>query len=136
MTQHEIILENPNSEITKEGFKKGDKVLAEIDNNGRAWFKTKLPLFNNDCVMYPGDYSLVPNADYDSGKLASITNQSRFELWRQLDYVPAFSLGGRIFLGNASDAVADFIKANPEPADFYVWLQDNYKEVSIVNRSR
>ena len=41
--------------------------------------------------------------------------------------VPAFSYEGIVYEGYIEKAVFDFIKAEPNPADFHVWLQKNYK---------
>lgn len=56
MINSKIQILNPNSEICREGFKPNDTVLAEIMLSGSAWFRG----LNNWCVMYPGDYIIVP----------------------------------------------------------------------------
>ena len=40
-----------------------------------------------------------------------------------------FEHEGRIYLGNPDKAIDSFIKNNPNPADFSVWLQDNFREL-------
>lgn len=44
--------------------------------------------------------------------------------------INAFEHEGRIYLGHNVTAVKNFIKNNPTPADFGVWLQKNYKEIT------
>jgi len=46
----------------------------------------------------------------------------------QLD---VFQYEGRFFIGKLETAIQNFIKNNPDPADFYVWLQDHYTEISV-----
>jgi len=58
MTQNPIstiIIVNPNSEISREGFKTGDKIKAEIMPSGSAWFRGE----SNWCVLYKDDYYLI-----------------------------------------------------------------------------
>lgn len=44
--------------------------------------------------------------------------------------IEVFSHENRIYLGNRTNAVKLYIKNNPEPSDFGVWLQDNYKQLN------
>jgi hypothetical protein len=57
MKTAEIRIEKIDSEITREGFSNGDKVIAEIDERGAAYFKSKNG--TGDCILYRGDYSFV-----------------------------------------------------------------------------
>jgi len=43
--------------------------------------------------------------------------------------VHVFKHEGRMYFGNKTQAVKDYIKNNPTPSDFSVWLQNNYKEL-------
>ena len=51
--------------------------------------------------------------------------ERRFEL----NHVEVFEYNGVFFKGDSSKAAALFVYNNPEPADFFVWLQDNYKTI-------
>ena len=51
------------------------------------------------------------------------------KLLDSMEPVHAFRHEGRMYLGYLVNAATDFIKNNPFPADFSVWLQDNYKEL-------
>lgn len=46
-----IKIKNTCLELSREGFKDGSIVKAEIDKQGKAWF--------GRCVVYPGNYSIV-----------------------------------------------------------------------------
>lgn len=41
----------------------------------------------------------------------------------------AFQHNGTMYLGNAVEVIKNFIKNNPEPADFNTWLQRNCQEI-------
>jgi len=43
--------------------------------------------------------------------------------------VSVFKHENRMYLGNLTNAVKRYIKNNPTPSDFSVWLQNNYKEL-------
>lgn len=42
-----------------------------------------------------------------------------------------FECEGRFYLGNFDEAIDNFIHNNPNLSDFSVWLQDNYKQITI-----
>ena len=44
--------------------------------------------------------------------------------------VEVFTHENRMYLGNITNAVKRYIKDNPTPSDFGVWLQDNYKQLN------
>ncbi len=50
-------------------------------------------------------------------------------LFRKCIQIDCFMVEDRIFKGYFVSAVKEFTKNNPQPADFYVWLQDNYTEL-------
>ncbi len=57
-------------------------------------------------------------------------NYERFnERKKELMPVKCFKYNGVIFKGNYEMAAALFVYENPQPADFYVWLQNNYKQL-------
>lgn len=70
-------------------------------------------------------------------KLANVKTQTitpeqinrQNKLLSKLIDVEAFSFEGEVFRGNRKVAVQQFIDNNPNPSDFYVWLQDNYKRL-------
>lgn len=43
--------------------------------------------------------------------------------------VSVFKHENRMYVGNITNAVKRYIKNNPMPSDFSVWLQNNYKEL-------
>jgi len=43
--------------------------------------------------------------------------------------ISVFKHENRMYLGNLTNAVKRYIKNNPTPSDFSVWLQNNYKEL-------
>jgi hypothetical protein len=53
------------------------------------------------------------------------------EGFKRLD---VFEYGGRYFLANYESAVLCFVQNNPTGGDFYVWLQDHYREIKILPR--
>jgi hypothetical protein len=46
-----------------------------------------------------------------------------------VEYKSCFYCGGRLFLGKYDDAVHRFAINNPTGGDFYVWIQDNFREL-------
>jgi hypothetical protein len=53
----------------------------------------------------------------------------RNNLVEQIEKVKCFKVGGLFFIGKYKEAVEKFIENNPEPADFFVWLQNNWKQL-------
>jgi len=51
------------------------------------------------------------------------------KLRKQCSLNVCFEHEGRIYLGSPDKAVQMFIENNPNPADFSVWLQKNFREV-------
>lgn len=50
-------------------------------------------------------------------------------LLAQCEEVATFELEGRMFLGYKPEVIKAFIKANPLPVDFSVWVQQHYREL-------
>ena len=50
-------------------------------------------------------------------------------LFDSCEDVAVFKHGDRMYFGDKYSAVREYIRCNPEPSDFSVWLQQNYKEV-------
>jgi hypothetical protein len=44
--------------------------------------------------------------------------------------IQVFEYEGEMCLGSLIDACKDFVKNNPNPADFHVWLQDHYERLT------
>lgn len=47
-----------------------------------------------------------------------------------VNIIEVFEIGGRYFIGNYNIAVMNYAKNNPEGGDFFVWLQDNWKQIN------
>lgn len=56
-------------------------------------------------------------------------NERLLKLLDKTENVLAFEYEGVKYLGNNVTAVKRFINDNPQPADFHVWLQDNYHQI-------
>lgn len=54
------------------------------------------------------------------------------KLLKECKDIGVFEHEGRLFKGYKAFAVVQFIKSNPEPEDFNVWLQDNYEGIIIT----
>jgi hypothetical protein len=50
-------------------------------------------------------------------------------LLKKISDVTVFEYEGVMYMGSKLLAVRDFMKNNPQPADFHVWLQDNNKKI-------
>lgn len=75
---------------------------------------------------------------FDDAKLSS--NQAKIALsltevshLKEYQYktVDVFNYGGRHFFGMYESCVLEFVKNNPNGGDFYVWLQDQKREVQF-----
>lgn len=51
------------------------------------------------------------------------------ELLKKCTDVLAFEYEGVKYLGYHVTAIKQFVADNPQPADFHVWLQNNYKQI-------
>lgn len=58
-----------------------------------------------------------------------LPNMRKKSLMQQCRFVPSFEVEGRRYKGYPSDAVEEYIKYNPQPADFSVWLQNNWQQI-------
>jgi hypothetical protein len=57
-------------------------------------------------------------------------NESRLlNLVDSCEDVEVFKHGSRMYFGNKIQACKNYIQNNPTPADFSVWLQNNYKQL-------
>lgn len=50
-------------------------------------------------------------------------------LHRNITQLNIFECEGRLYYGDTVNAIKEFIKNNPQPADLSVWLQDNWEAV-------
>lgn len=51
------------------------------------------------------------------------------KLYSNMKIVDCFEYEGVIFKGNAADAAINFAHNNPTGGDFFVWLQDHYRQL-------
>lgn len=64
-----------------------------------------------------GEYDDAPNPWYERFK----------KLEKQITEMDIFECEGRYYYGNHIEAIKRFINSNAQPADFSVWLQDNWE---------
>ena len=54
------------------------------------------------------------------------------KLMRQCTEVDVFELEGVYFLGYYPEVIKEFVKNNPHPSDFYVWVTMNYSKLEKI----
>lgn len=76
-------------------------------------------------------YENVPDGVDDIAWKSSMTSEEDEKRMRNLlkniKPIKCFEYEGTIFKGDRLRATLDFVNRNTYPADFYVWLQNNYE---------
>lgn len=81
----------------------------------------------SDIVWVPGNDGNPKNESVFRIGEGGLREMRFFKLFRECSDLKVFRNNGNFYKGSGAEAVQEFIKANPEPADFHVWLQDNYE---------
>lgn len=67
------------------------------------------------------------------GEMSIYLNDAQYERMKQrmdeLKPVQCFEYNGNLFKGDYKKAALLFVYNNPDPADFFVWLQNNYEQI-------
>lgn len=69
--------------------------------------------------MNISDYKEQPSPETE--RLERLLN-----LLKRCSETEVFELGDTMYLGNRVEVIKSFIKNNPDPADFEVWVDKNY----------
>ena len=72
---------------------------------------------------------MEPNSKIGYGDISEDMRRL-LELTKRCKRVEAFEFEGVKYLGNFTAACKQFCKETQYPADFHVWLQDNYKPIN------
>lgn len=69
------------------------------------------------------------NQDYMISMLSPKQEEILKAVMKQMKKINCFECQGAIFKGTRWKAALEFAYNNPMGGDFYVWLQDNYKQI-------